>query len=156
MRIVTGRTACRQSKHSFRFCSVQPRTTRMPSHLRVLGVMMCGVFVRHIRGHFMPRTHVPRVHAEHRRHRHLSPSGHGHQQRRRDCLPRHNCSESGINNDRGQAIEVTPRCAPATPKVKVRLGVSNQALQRGPQILKPKPVPACPQLPRLDSLTGEE
>ena len=31
----------------------------MPSHFSVFGMMVCGVPGWHIRGHLVPRTHVP-------------------------------------------------------------------------------------------------
>jgi hypothetical protein len=83
MRIITVRGVRNHFHHVRRLRDVHTRTTRPSrSRLRVLGVMMCGVFGGHVRGHFMPRTHMSGVHGEHRRHRHFGPSRNDHKQNR--------------------------------------------------------------------------
>ena len=93
MRIITGWGARNQFHHFYGLRGMHSGTT-WPSCgcLRGLGVMMCGVFGGHVRGHFMPRTHMSRVHGEHRRHRHFGPSRDDHKQNRRYPLLPHTMS----------------------------------------------------------------
>ncbi len=59
--------------------------------------------------HLVTGTHVPGMHSEHRRHRHLGPSRNDHQQKCRNPLLRH--TNSSITERRQPPVtQITPKC----------------------------------------------
>ncbi len=87
MRIVAAGCVGKHCKHCHRLHLVQSGTARKSA--RHLDMRMARMIVSGHYRHLVTGTHVPGMHSEHRRHRHLGPSRNDHQQKCRNPLLRH-------------------------------------------------------------------